>query len=104
MASRIENPNADDLGQGGVALTETEFEEFLDALALRGADPQMIDVMRDKGFFAPIERLPVFEWAFKAYKMQDDIKVLAVCRDDKIEAMRNYIIFLCREGTWPGNE
>jgi hypothetical protein len=101
MVRRIENPSVDDLGQGGVVLTGAEFEDFLDVLVRNGADDTVIAAMRLHGFFAPIRRDPSFEWAFKAYGMQSDIKIMAICREDSLEGMKTYITFLCREGSWP---
>ena len=101
MARRIENPAVDDLGQGGVVLTDAEFEDFLGVLTRNGADDQVIGLMREHGFFAPILRGPAFEWAFKTYGMQADIKVMTICREDGLEGMKKYILFKCREGSWP---
>lgn len=102
MAKRIENPTVDDLGIGGVVLNETEFEDFLDVLS-RAGDERQVSLIREHGFFAPIRRTAGFEWAFKAYGMQSDITVMAVCREDSLEAMKSFIAFQYQEGSWPEN-
>ena len=102
MAWRIENPDVDELGgDGGVMLTAAEFEQLLDFLGRNGIEKRQIAMMRDCGFVAGLERGSAFDWAFDAYQMQSDVRVLSICREDSLEAMRKYIIFCCREGSWP---
>jgi hypothetical protein len=102
MAQRLENPDEDDLGQGGVVLDTSEFEDFLKVLAANGIKPEATDLIREMGFFAPITRDrmgPIFQM----YKMQADISVMAICREDSLDAMKRFIIFMIREGSWPKN-
>jgi len=101
MAKRIENPAADDLGRGGIEFNHDEYESLLEFLANNGIEESKIAMMRECGFIAPILRSPAFEWAFELCKMQSDVTVLAICREGHFEAMRDYILFRCREGSWP---
>ncbi len=101
MAKRIENPDADDLGLGGVEFSPAEFETFLEFLASNGIGERQIAMIRNVGFIAPIKRGPGFEWAFQMCKMQADVKVLAICREGCYPAMAEYIVAMHRNGTWP---
>ena len=103
MARRIENPNADDLGQGGVELSEQEYEDLLAILASNGVPENQIDLARTAGFIAPIQREGL-ESLFEMYHMQSDVKVMAVCREGRFELMRDYILFSMREGSWPDKD
>jgi hypothetical protein len=101
MAKRIENPNADDLGEGGIELSEAEFDQFLKLLEESGAGEGALTAIRDAGFVAPLVRSEANDWAFEFCRMQADIQVLSICREGQFEAMRDFILFRIRHGHWP---
>jgi hypothetical protein len=100
MAKRIENADEDDLGQGGVELAEQEFEEFLALLAEHGVEPEVIDLIREHGFFCPVHR-PGFEAMFRLYDIPADVEFMALCREGRLKAMKEFIALQFSEGTWP---
>jgi hypothetical protein len=101
MAKRIENPDVDDLGQGGVELSAVEFDSLLKYLDTCGVHQDTISLARDTGFIAPLVRSSGTQQIFEWLKMQSDVTVLSICRDGSLVGMKAYIQFLYDEGTWP---
>lgn len=101
MAMRIVNPNADDLGHAGFVFSAAEFDALLAFLEKSGIPENQIGMVRNCGFIGPIERNPGFEWLFQVCKVQADVRVLALCREGSLDAMKRYISFRFQEGTFP---
>ena len=100
MPRRFENPDVGDLVPGCIVLSDNEFEKFLRILELTFGNVQQIVEMRQVGFFAPIERNPGTDWIFKTYGLPSDLKVMAVCREDSVDRMKDFISLHLGDVSW----
>jgi hypothetical protein len=97
---RIENPDVDDLGQGAVELTHDEYEQFLLMLRKRGLPTASATRVRRYGFVS-LRRTPGMDNLFQQYGMQEDVQVIAICREGRLDAMRTFIATDAGKSEWP---